>query len=392
VTPLSALVPPEDPTWLGLPTGEWPAAAAVNPFVRYRSLLDSYARALELGWSDQRFVELVESLDARVREVDGTGFVVTPTTDDRELAGTLDHRAGLWVKDETGSVGGSHKARHLFGLALHLAVEDVAADRPLAIASCGNAALAASIIARAAGRPLSVFVPTWAEPEIIDRLGGNEASVTVCERAPDEVGDPCYRAFEAAVADGAVAFGCQGPAEPRTLDGGRTLGWELADQIDGCDRLVVHVGGGALASSITQGLAGAVRLGRWSELSRIDTVQTEGCAPLAAAMQRLEQAMGQSARWPDDLESPMQPWPSEPNSSADGILDDVTYDWLVLAWAMLTTGGRAIVAPEHHVESAHTAARAAGWNCSATGSAGVAGLLTRPDPQLDTALIMSGVG
>ena len=29
----------------------------------------------------------------------------------------------LWVKDETSNVGGSHKARHLFGVLLHMAVD-----------------------------------------------------------------------------------------------------------------------------------------------------------------------------------------------------------------------------------------------------------------------------
>lgn len=390
---LSSLQPPADPTWLGLPEGAWPTGDEVNPFLRYRTLLDSNRRAAELGWSGQQFVELVESLDTAVKDIEGIGFVITPTTDDRALADALGHRAALWVKDETGNVGGSHKARHLFGLALHLAVEDVPADRPLAIASCGNAALAASIIARAAGRPLSVFVPAWAEPDILARLTDNGADIAVCHRAPNELGDPCYRAFEEAVAGGAVAFGCQGPAEPRTLDGGRTLGWELADQVDGCDRLVIHVGGGAMASSMTQGLAGAVHLGKWSALPQIDTVQTEGCAPLAAAMGRLEAAMDGSARWPgDDLASMMRPWPTEPHSLADGILDDITYDWLISAWAMLSTGGRAIVAPEAQVEAAHRAARAVGWNTSATGSAGLAGLSTRPEPNLATAAIMSGIG
>ncbi len=38
-------------------------------------------------------------------------------------------------------------------------------DRPrLAIASCGNAALAAATLARAAAWPIEVFVPDWADP------------------------------------------------------------------------------------------------------------------------------------------------------------------------------------------------------------------------------------
>ena len=61
---------------------------------------------------------------------------------------------GVWCKDETGQVGGSHKARHLFTILLHLrAAESLGLvpwrERPpLAIASCGNAAIAAATLAQ----------------------------------------------------------------------------------------------------------------------------------------------------------------------------------------------------------------------------------------------------
>ncbi len=394
---LPGLRPPEDPTWLGTPRGEWPTGDETNPFLRYRSLLDSHRRAMALGWSDDQFVDLVGELDDAVRSVDDVGFVITPVTDDRTLAEALGHRAALFLKDETHNVAGSHKARHLFGLALHLAVEGVPTDRELAISSCGNAALAAAVTARAAGRTLTVFVPTWADDSVVGRLHELDAHVRVCRREPGEVGDPCYRRFEEAVRAGAVAFGCQGPAEPRTLDGGRTLGWELADQVPEPDRLVIHVGGGALGSSLVQGLAGAVALGRWEQLPRFDTAQTAGCAPLAAALGRMREGLDDPSTRPDDpwanldLASMMQPWPEEPQSVADGILDDVTYDWLVLAWAMLGTGGEAVVVPEDLVVAAHQASAGAGWRASPTGTAGLAGLLASPDPEADTVVVMSGI-
>jgi hypothetical protein len=66
------------------------------------------------------------------------------------------------VKDETRNVSGSHKARHLFGtlLELRLAGADDA-TRPLATALCGNAALAAAVVAQP--RSANVFVPTDAD-------------------------------------------------------------------------------------------------------------------------------------------------------------------------------------------------------------------------------------
>jgi threonine synthase len=146
----------------------WPEGTERNPFIRYRTLLHSYHLALQRGLGDAGYVELVERLDKEVAAVDGHGFVETPFGRADELSGRLGFGSGgAWVKDETGNVSGSHKARHLFGLLLHLGVIEGtdnspgAGARDLAIASCGNAALAAAVVARAGGLRLRVFVPTW---------------------------------------------------------------------------------------------------------------------------------------------------------------------------------------------------------------------------------------
>ena len=144
-----------------------------NPFILYRERLDSYSHAIAAGWSDEQFVDLVAKLDQEIKAVDGTGFSVTPVVDGEQLAAALGLDIDLKVKVEINSVGGSHKARHLFGVALHLAVEQADQDfssAPLAIASCGNAAIAAAIVAKAIDRPIDVFVPSWAEKPAVDLL------------------------------------------------------------------------------------------------------------------------------------------------------------------------------------------------------------------------------
>ncbi|MED5361217.1 MAG: hypothetical protein VX760_01590, partial [Actinomycetota bacterium] len=110
-----------------------------NPFIVYREQLDSYSKALADGWSDQQFVDLVNRLDQEIAQVDGRGFSVTPLVDGSALASALDLHVDLKIKVEINSVGGSHKARHLFGVALHLAIEQdkKPTSEPLAIASCG---------------------------------------------------------------------------------------------------------------------------------------------------------------------------------------------------------------------------------------------------------------
>jgi threonine synthase len=286
----------------------------------------------------------------------------------------------VFAKDETHNVGGSHKARHLMGLLLHLAVDATVVDTRLAISSCGNAAIGAATVARAAGRPIDVFIPTWADDSVVEILTGLDATIHVCERRSGESGDPCMLRFAEAVGDGALAFGVQATENRWTLDGGRTLGWELADQFadDAPDHVFVQVGGGALLTSTAVGLLEGAALGSLGQMPRVWAVQAEGCAPFDAAWRgiapegsidhRLESASANA----DEL---MVPWP-DPTSSATGILDDVTYDWLGVARALMETGGGSVVVPESDILQAAVSVNAAGYDADETGSAGYAGLRT----------------
>ncbi len=357
----------------------WPSGGETNPFLRYRDLLAAHSRAD----SDAAFVDVVERLDDAVAKVDGKGFAVTP----------FDHSDAVdaWVKDETGNVAGSHKGRHLMGLAIWLDVVEVERARPLAVASCGNAALAAAVIARAAERPLTVYVPTWADAAVVTQLRELGAAIEVCPRQDgDPPGDPCVHRFREAVAAGAVPFSCQGPDNGLTIDGGRTLGYELADAATGLDDVVVQVGGGALASSVAQGLAEAVTLGRLDTMPVIHVVQAAAHAPMVRAWQH---------RRPDarhHRHELMWPWEPPGQSVATGILDDETYDWAAVLDALERTGGRAVTVTEDELRAANERGRTAtGIEVSATGSAGLAGLdVLRRDgalaPERSAAVLFTG--
>ncbi len=281
-----------------------PSEGSPNPFLRYAELLHSTARARAAGWSSEGWAETVAALDAAVREADrpgAPGFRVTPCASAPALSAALGLQGRLWCKDETGNVAGSHKARHLFGLALHLLVgqrlDPERAQRPLAIASCGNAALAAAVVARGLGRALEVFVPPDAAPPVLERLGELGARVMLCPRRPGERGDPCYLRFREAVASGAVPFCCQGPDNGLAIEGGLTLGYELVTQIlvqgGRLDRVFVQVGGGALCSAVAAALQDCVALGLLDALPKIHPVQTAACYPLARAWRRVaEVALG----------------------------------------------------------------------------------------------------
>jgi threonine synthase len=384
-----------------------PGGPDLNPFLRYRTLMHSYHVASAHGLPHAGYRDLVTSLDAAVAAVDGGGFRATPFGRSRELSEALGFAAdgGVWVKDETGNVSGSHKGRHLMGILIHLAVMerlgliDPAERRELAIASCGNAALAAAVVARAGGWPLTVFVPPEADPLILKRLQDLAANVVTCPREPGVPGDPTYHRLRRELDHGALPFTTQGPENALAIEGGLTLGYELATDLTGgppLDHLVIQVGGGALASSVIQALRESADLGALSRLPAIHTVQTTGAHPLEQAYTRvrallpagpppagpppagptpaaIRQAMVDAARHRSAI---MQPWPEAPKSVASGILDDETYDWRAVVEGMLATGGRPlVVAEETLIEASRLAMSRTGIAVDETGSSGLAGLL-----------------
>jgi threonine synthase len=373
-----------------------PRSEHSNPFLRHDADLAWAAYADANGMDHAARRQLVLELDDAVRAVAGVGFVLTPFGRSDALSDALGFAdgGGVWVKDETGGVGGSQKARHLFTILLHLRAAEILGHLterpPLSIASCGNAALAAATLARAADWPIDVYVPTWMSDGFGTELDRLEARVHRCERrATDPAGDPAMLRFREAVAAGAIPFTVQGPENALALDGGRTLGWEIGEQlvqqhVGELDRIFVQVGGGAFATCV-----GATHPAR-----RFHAVQVEGCAPLARAWERagVDLRAGPEAvadRW-GEL---MTPW-TEPHSLADGILDDETYDWIGVFAAIGARGDAPIVATEDDVVAAHALARAAGFDVSPTGSAGLAGLLAIVDavqPTERVAVVMSGV-
>ena len=390
--------------WLGAPDAVSASdidSSSDNPFIRYRKFLWSHRQAAEKGYSDAEFIQLVQRLDSAVAELAGKGFEVTPLSALPALAQEVGIDS-LAVKDEAHNVAGSHKARHLFGLALHLEVGQVPASQSLAIASCGNAALGAAVVARAAQRPLEVFAPVHADAAILDELDRLQANVHLCERQSGEAGDPSFLRFKEALEAGAMAFSVQGTENIFTLDGGRCLGWELAEALSGedgaasdrtggsADSLFIQVGGGALASSVIQGLAEACDLGLLRSLPRLFAVQTAGCYPLARALKLLlkkaqtdgkkAQTDGLRAALLDAEDRPnlyMWPWESEPKSIATGILDDETYDWLPVIWGILESAGGAPVVSEAILKQASVlATQHSGYEVGPTGAAGLAGAIS----------------
>ena len=377
----------------------FPRGGEANPFVRYRGLLHSYHVAMARGMSDAGYRDLVDSLDAAVAAVDGHGFRATPFFRSTELSAALAFSAagGVWVKDETGNVSGSHKGRHLMGVLIHLAVMEACGlldpgnRRELAIASCGNAALAAAVVARAGGWRLTVFVPPDADASILRRLRDLHANVVACPREPGTLGDPAYLRLRRELTNGALPFTTQGPENGLAIEGGQTLGYELVTDLasmpgGGLDHLIVQVGGGALASSSIRAFREAADMGELKRIPRLHTVQTASAHPLERAYHRvrallpdepgpgaIRQAMSGAAAHRSAF---MRAWATQPASVATGILDDETYDWRAVVEGMATTGGLPLVVSEDSLIDANgLAVTQTGIQVDPTGSAGLAGLV-----------------
>ncbi len=374
----------------------------INPFIRYRHQMAWWAFGRSRGMGDDELVGLVNDLDNELVAVDDIGFEVTPFGRAADLSDVLGFTpyGGVWIKDETGNVAGSQKARHLFSILLHLMVAEQLGlvpwkyidDRPpLAISSCGNAAIAASTLAAAVNWPIDVYIPEWAGGIVVDILDELRARVNRCPRRPDDPpGDPTVHRFREAVAQGAVPFSVQGPENALCLDGGRTIGWELADQIRAAggptpDAVFVQVGGGAFAASVSRGLSEA------GMSVPLYAVQTQGCAPLARAWESARTDEHPAEHWVTH----MWPWETEPTSLADGILDDETYDWVADVAQLKRTGGDVVVVDEETVFLAATmGVEVSGIAASPTGTAGLAGLLvsqSRFTPNSNVAVMFSGI-
>ena len=369
-----------------------------NPFVAYRPhcAWDSYAAVH--GMDAEAREALVRTTDERIAAVAGTGFSVTPYARADALSEALGFSAdgGVWIKDETHQVASSHKARHLFTTLLYLLVGEsvgtvpwTAGARPsLAIASCGNAAIAASTLAAAVEWPIEVFVPPSASGPVLARLGELGATVTVCPRLDsDPLGDPCVHRYRDAVAGGAIPFSVQGPENAWCLDGGRTIGWEIG--VDRPDHLFIQVGGGALARCTIGALA------QTGAMPKLHAVQTEACAPLARAWKRALTGADGFAAAAQHWDEIMTPWEHVGTSAADGILDDETYDWIGVINGIHASHGAPVIVKEAEILQANELAhQLTDIDVSYTGSAGLAGLLAIRDVISDherVGLIFSGL-
>jgi threonine synthase len=185
------------------------------------------------------------------------------------------------VKDEGVNVTGSFKGRGLC-MAVSRAYELGAAA--LAIPSAGNAAGAMSAYAAAAGLPAHVYMPADV-PHVFQveckELG---AQVTLVDGLITDCG---VKVQEGVKAHG--WFDVSTLKEPYRVEGKKTMGYELAEQMGWTlpDVIIYPTGGGTGLIGMWKAFDEMERMGLIdSQRPRMVTVQSDGCAPMVRAFEQ----------------------------------------------------------------------------------------------------------
>ncbi|MFH1843283.1 MAG: threonine synthase [bacterium] len=228
-----------------------------------------------------RYHEMLPVREPRYRIDLGEGF--TPLIRAGRLGDTLDFD-GLYIKDEGLNPTGSFKARGL-GMAVSRAWELGVTD--VSIPSAGNAAGAMSAYAARAGLRSFVFMPRDVPRPFISECRALGAEVTLV----DGLITDCGRV----AAEGVRQFGrfdISTLKEPYRLEGKKTMGYEVAEQLDWKlpDVIIYPTGGGTGLVGMWKAFAEMEALG-WigSERPRMVSVQSSGCAPMVRAFEKDEE-------------------------------------------------------------------------------------------------------
>jgi threonine synthase len=196
-------------------------------------------------------------------------------------AGRLGRELGcsrLWVKDESGNPTGSFKAR---GLSVAVTMAKERGFARLAIPTAGNAGLAMAAYAAAAGLAAEVFCPADTPSAFIraTKLLGAEVHCL-----PGLITDCARFVRDNAEREGWLDMSTL--KEPYRVEGKKTMGYELWEQLDGKlpEVILYPTGGGTGLVGMWKAFQEMEELGWLSEeRPRMISVQAEGCAPIVRA-------------------------------------------------------------------------------------------------------------
>ena len=299
-----------------------------------------------------RYAELLPVVDSRY--IVSLNEAITPLLSAQRLAASLGLET-LWVKDESRLPTGSFKAR---GLAMAVSKAKELGLTKLAIPSAGNAATALSSYAAQAGMEAHIFMPQDAPPfnrNTCQLAGANvtlidglitDAGKIVAERKADE-----------------GWFDVSTLKEPYRVEGKKTMGLEIAEQLDWelPDVIIYPTGGGTGIVGMWKVFQELETIG-WIDAKRprMISVQSSGCAPIVKAWQ--------------DGATEAEPWANAQTTAAGLRVPQAVGDFLILD-AIYQSGGAAIAVTDGEIQEAMaTLATHEGILACPEGAATVAGL------------------
>jgi threonine synthase len=235
---------------------------------------DSLATRAPNMW---RYRELMPLLPGDIPVTLGEGF--TPLIHARRLGETLGLER-LFIKDESLNPTNSFKAR---GQSAAVTRAKGLGARTIAISTAGNAGNAAAAYAAAAGMECQVFIPKDAKRAFVDECHLYGAQITMVNGL---ITDATRIAGERVKEMG--WYDVSTLREPCRLEGKKTMGYELAEQLDWTlpDCIIYPTGGGTGLIGMWKAFAELETIG-WigSQRPRMVSVQPEGCAPIIRAFE-----------------------------------------------------------------------------------------------------------
>ena len=271
-----------------------------------------------------RYAEVLPVRDPRAMIALGEGW--TPLIDAPRTATRLGVRK-VWIKEEGQNPTGSFKARGLC-LAVSRAFELGAEE--LALPSAGNAGSAAAAYGAAAGLPVHVVVPSDTPAPILEEMAALGADVQLL----DGLISDCAKVVKQGVEKHGW-FDLSTLKEPYRVEGKKTMGYELVEQLGGRlpDAIVYPTGGGTGLIGMWKAFDEMETLG-WigSERPKMFTVQAAGCAPMVRA-------------WESGHDH-AEPWQGATTYASGLRVPGAVGDFLILR-ALRESGGGAAAVPDH---------------------------------------------
>ena len=260
----------------------------------------------------------------------------------------------VWIKDESKNPTGSFKARGL-SAAVTAAVRGGA--KVFTIPTAGNAGVALSAYARRAGVPVHVFAPRTTPHVILDQIRAFGADLKLLD---GHIGDCGKAAREFAAQHG--AFDVSTLREPYRIEGKKTMGIELAEQLGWKlpDVVIYPAGGGTGLIGMWKAFNELRSAGWISDPSpRFVAVQSTGCAPVVRAF---ESGAEQTEAWQD------------PQTVAAGLRVPAPLGGRLMLRALRESRGTAVAVSDADLERAATALAGQGLDASPEGGAAAAAL------------------